>query len=143
MDEGYGAKLLAFAHPLWMLASLGCAIATARAGLVIRRRRMRSERVGAELRGRHLRLGKTAVGMVVVGFATGPPSMVLIRGRAAFDSFHGILGIIVLGLFAWTAWSGRALARGDREARGVHRVVAAAALGAAFLSAVAGFVLLP
>jgi hypothetical protein len=67
----------------------------------------------------------------------------LLRDRAWFDSFHGILGIIVLGLFLWTGWTGRALASGDQSVRDIHRIAAGSAIGAAMLSAVAGFVLLP
>ena len=69
--------------------------------------------------------------------------MVVLRGRAAFESFHGILGIVGAGLFLWTGHSGRALARGDQTSRGLHRGVAAASIGVAMLAAVAGFVLLP
>jgi hypothetical protein len=136
-------RLLAFVHPAWMVASVGLAIATARLGLEIRKRRAGGRVVGPELRRRHLRLGKAAISLVLVGFVLGSTSMVWLRERAAFDSFHGILGIIVSGLFAWTGLSGRSLARGDQSARGVHRLVAAASIGAALLSAVAGFVLLP
>ena len=48
-----------------------------------------------------------------------------------------------LGLYLWTGWTGRALSRGNAEARDVHRFAAAAAIGASFLSAIAGFTLLP
>jgi hypothetical protein len=136
-------RLLAFGHPAWMVASLALAIATAKLGLEIRKRRASGQVVGPELRRRHLRLGKTAIALVLVGFVLGAASMVWLRDRPAFDSFHGILGIIVSGLFAWTGLSGRSLARGDQAARGLHRLVAAASIGAALLSAVAGFVLLP
>ena len=81
--------------------------------------------------------------MISIGFVAGPLSMVFFRDREWFDSFHSILGIIVLGLFLWTGWSGRALARGDREMREIHRIAAAVAIGTAMLSAVAGFALLP
>lgn len=81
--------------------------------------------------------------MVGAGFVMGPLSMFWLRDRPVFDSFHGILGVIVLGLFAWTGWSGHRLAGGDRAAREIHRIAAAASLAAALLSAVAGFVLLP
>jgi hypothetical protein len=121
-------RLLAFVHPAWMVTSVALAIATARLGLEIRKRRASGRVVGPELRRRHLRLGKSAIALVLVGFVLGAVSMVWLRERAAFDSFHGILGIIVGGLFAWTGLSGRSLARGDQ---------------AALLSAVAGFVLLP
>jgi hypothetical protein len=99
--------------------------------------------VGGELRRRHLRLGKTTLVGVAAGFVIGPLSMLGLRGEAAFDSFHGVLGIVVLGLFVWTGWTGRALARGDREGRDVHRIAAASAIGFSLLSVVAGFRLLP
>jgi len=95
------------------------------------------------LRARHLRFGKRTLVMVGIGFLAGPISMSLLRDRNAFESFHGILGIIVLGLFAWTGWSGRALAGGNRDARDIHRIAAASSVAAAMLSAVAGFILLP
>ena len=143
MDEATGLRVLAFAHPAWMVVSLGVAIATARLGLEIRRRRAQGKPVGAALRSRHLRFGKRAIGMIVVGFVAGPLSMAFFRDRGAFDSFHSMLGIIVLGLFLWTGWSGRALSRGDQDARDIHRIAAASAIGASMLSAIAGFVLLP
>lgn len=133
----------AFAHPVWMVASLAMALATARMGLEIRRRRSRGEAPGRALRARHLRVGRIAVAMVVIGFALGPPSMVFVRAEAGFETFHGILGVVVVGLYLWTGWSGRALARGDQQARDVHRIAAAGAIGASLLSAVAGFTLLP
>ncbi len=141
--EATWLRALAFFHPAWMLASLALALATARLGLRIRRLRARDRAVGAGLRARHLRFGRLTLGLVAVGFLLGPSSMVLLRDRPAFDSLHGILGLIVLGLFAWTGWSGRGLARGRAEARDVHRIAAASAIAAAMLSAVAGFVLLP
>lgn len=136
-------RVLAFAHPVWMVAAIALAIATARLGLEIRRRRAKGQPPGAALRARHLRFGKGAIAMVVVGFAGGPPSMIYFRERALFDSFHAILGLIVLGLFLWTGWSGRALANGGAEARDVHRIAAGAAIAAALASAIAGFTLLP
>ena len=126
-----------------MVTSLVLALTTAKLGLEMRRRRAHGERVGKDLRERHLRFGRITMVMIWAGFAMGPVSMVLFRDRAWFDSFHSILGIIVLGLFSWTGWTGRALSRGDAEARGIHRLGAAASIAAAMLSAVAGFALLP
>ena len=143
MEDATGLRLLAFVHPAWMVASLAVAVATARLGLEIRRRRARGEPVGGALRERHLLFGQRAIAMVSIGFVGGPLSMLFFRERAWFDSFHGILGIIVLGLFLWTGWSGRALAAGNREIRDIHRLAAASAIGSAMLSAVAGFTLLP
>jgi hypothetical protein len=143
MDEAGTLRLLAFMHPAWMLLSLVTAIATARLGLEIRKLRLAGEPAGAPRRRRHLRLGKLTLLMVAVGFVAGPLSMILLRDRAIFDSFHSILGIIVAGLFAWTGWSGRALARGNQEARDIHRIAAGSSMAVAFASAVAGFTLLP
>jgi hypothetical protein len=143
MDEATWLRVLSFGHPAWMLVSLGFAVATARLGLEIRRRRANGKPVGGALRARHLRFGKRAIGMISIGFVAGPLSMLFFREREWFDSFHSILGVIVFGLFAWTGWSGRALARGDREAREIHRIAAGSAIGVAMLSAIAGFVLLP
>jgi hypothetical protein len=143
MDDTTIFRALAFVHPAWMVSTLTMAIVTARLGLEIRRRRMNGRRVGGELRTRHLRFGKRTLAMVGVGFLAGPVSMLLLRDRDPFESFHGILGIIVLGLFAWTGWSGRVLAAGNRDVRDIHRIAAASSVAAAMLSAVAGFILLP
>ena len=143
MNDATILRMLAFAHPAWMLVAIGTAATTARLGLEIRRRRLSGRPPGRVLRDRHLRLGKRAIVMIGIGFLAGPISMVFLRDRAAFDSFHGILGVIGLGLFVWTGWSGRALAGGNPEARDIHRFAAASSVAAAMLSAVAGFILLP
>lgn len=143
MTDATTLRLLAFVHPAWMVASLALALATARLGIEIRRRRNRGRPVGPALRERHLRLGRLAIALVATGAVLGPLSMAGLRGRPVFDSFHGVLGLVVAGLFLWTGYSGRALSKGDQAARGLHRLVAAAAIGGALLEAVAGFVLLP
>jgi len=143
MDEAVILRLMAFVHPAWMLLSLVAAVATARLGLEIRKRRLAGRPAGAARRRQHLRLGKLTLLMIAVGFVAGPLSMAFLRDRAIFDSFHSILGIIVAGLFAWTGWSGRALAGGNSEARDIHRIAAGSSMAVAFVSAVAGFTLLP
>lgn len=143
MDDTTIFRVLAFVHPAWMFSTLVMAILTARLGLEIRRRRISGRPVGGDLRVRHLGFGKRTLVMVGIGFLAGPVSMAFLRDRDPFESFHGILGIIVLGLFAWTGWSGRALAGGNRDARDIHRIAAASSVAAAMLSAVAGFILLP
>lgn len=143
MAETTLLRIAAFVHPAWMVASLALALNTARLGLEIRRRRRLAQPVGSSLRERHLRSGRASLYCVGLGSLLGPLSMVLLRDRPAFESFHGILGLIVLGLFAWTGWSGRALARGVAASRDIHRIAAAASIAAAFFAAVAGFILLP
>jgi hypothetical protein len=143
MTDSTLLRVLAFVHPAWMLMSLFLAVATARLGLGIRKLRLAGQRSGPERRKRHLRLGKATLVAIAIGFSIGPLSMLFLRDRPAFDSFHSILGIIVLGLFAWTGWSGRALAAGDQSARDIHRIAAGSSLAAGFISAIAGFILLP
>jgi len=143
MDEATILRMLAFVHPAWMLVSIAMALATARLGLEIRKLRLAGRPAGASRRRRHLRLGKATLIAIAIGFLMGPLSMLFLRDRSVFDSFHGVLGLIVAGLFAWTGWSGRALSLGNRDARDVHRIAAASSLGAALVSAVAGFILLP
>ena len=143
MDEATILRMLAFAHPAWMILSIAMALATARLGLEMRKHRLAGRPAGASRRRRHLRLGKATLIAVAIGFSIGPLSMYFLRDRSVFDSFHGVLGIIVAGLFAWTGWSGRALSLGKKDARDVHRIAAASSLGAALVSAVAGFILLP
>jgi hypothetical protein len=143
MDDTTVIRVLAFVHPAWMVTSLTMALATARLGLEIRRRRVNGRPIGGALRGRHLRFGRRTLAMIGIGFLMGPLSMALLRDRDPLESFHGVLGVIVVGLFAWTGWSGRALANGNREARDIHRFAAASSVAAAMLSAVAGFILLP
>jgi len=143
MDEATMQRTLAFVHPAWMLVSIALALATARLGLEIRKLRLAGQPAGASRRRRHLWLGKTTLIAIGIGFAMGPLSMHFLRDRSVFDSFHSVLGIIVVGLFAWTGWSGRALSLGNHAARDVHRIAAASSLGAALVSAVAGFILLP
>jgi hypothetical protein len=143
MNDAAMIRVLAFVHPIWMVTSLVMAIVTASLGLEIRRRHRRGRPVGGELRRRHLRFGKRTLILVGMGFVLGPVSMVFLRGRDLLDSFHGILGLVVLGLFAWTGWSGRALSQGEEDVRDIHRIAAASSVAAAMLSAVAGFILLP
>jgi hypothetical protein len=143
MDEATILRMLAFVHPAWMLVSIAMALATARLGLEIRKLRLAGRPPGASRRRRHLRLGKATLIAIAIGFLMGPLSMHFLRDRSVLDSFHGVLGLIVAGLFAWTGWSGRSLSLGNREARDVHRIAAASSLGAALVSAVAGFILLP
>jgi polyferredoxin len=143
MDGVDAWRGLAFVHPVWMVIALALALGAARLGLGLRRARMKGQALRPAQRIRHLRFGKAAVTMIFVGFVIGPPSMVFVREEAGFDSFHAILGVITLGLYLWMGWSGRALARGNQQARDVHRIAAATALGFSLLAAVAGFVLLP
>ncbi len=119
-----------------------CAFAL-RLGLQLRRARLRRVRRPAELRRRHLRAAKLAVPFVIAGFAAGPPSMLFLRGRDPFETFHGWIGLLVTALFAAAAVLGRRLERHDTRSREAHAALGALAVLGAAVAAVAGFVLLP
>jgi hypothetical protein len=141
--HGTLAFYLAYAHPLFMLATIGLALATLRAGLALRRaRRLGRPRTAREL-ARHLRLAKLTLTLVPLGFAAGLASAVWLRGFDALASAHGTVASAALALFLGTGFLGARLERGRLDARDAHAllgILAALAAGAAFGT---GFVLLP
>jgi len=134
---------LAWIHPALMVVALALAAGAAGTGLHLRRARLGLERHRRGARGRHLRLGRTAVALVLVGAAGGAASMVGLRGRELLDTFHGYAGLAAAALFAAAGWLGHGLARGRRGNRDLHAAAALLALLAAAAAAVSGFVLLP
>ena len=142
---GYDALAfwLAYVHPAWMVIALALAALALRLGLNLRRARLRGLRREAASRRRHLRLAKTALVMLLLGFAAGPASAVWLRGWEAFATAHSAVAGTALALFGATGWLGWRLERGRSRARDAHALlgvlstlVAAAAVGT-------GFVLLP
>lgn len=126
-----------------MVVSIGLAAAALRVGLGLRRARTARRPAPRGARRRHLRLAKTAVALVLIGFVGGPLSAVLLRGWSPFATFHSALGALTLALFAAAAVWGRRLERGRRASRQAHALLGGLAVLAAALAAVAGFVLLP
>jgi Protein of unknown function (DUF4079) len=126
-----------------MLVSLALAAAALQSGLRMRRARLRAGPRRAGERQRHLRLAKTAVAMVMVGFAAGLGSAVWLRGFEPLASLHGWLALGAAALFAATAWLGHRLEHGALEWRELHARLAIAALLAAAAALGTGFVLLP
>jgi hypothetical protein len=126
-----------------MAVSLGVAALALRAGLALRRARLRrAPRTRAEL-DHHARLGKLAVIGVVVGFAGGPLSMALLRGRDPFETTHAWAGVGAALLFAATGLLGRRLERARGRPLAAHATLALAATLAAAIAFATGFVLLP
>ena len=126
-----------------MLLSLGLALLALRAGLEMRKRRLRGTRRSAELLRRHLALAKPAVVLVALGFVGGPLSAVRLRGWEPFDSLHSALGAVAVLLFAAAAWMGWRLERRRGGSAGRHGALGLAAVLLAALASMAGFVLLP
>lgn len=137
------ARWLAYAHPTWMLASLAVAALALRSGLALRRSRQGRMRRTPEMRAAHLRFAKPAVALVLVGFVGGVGSSVFLRGFEALHTFHGVLGLLVAGLFVAAAAVGHRLELHGSRAFSAHALLASLALLLAALAAVAGFVLLP
>lgn len=116
--------------------------ATLRIGLRMRKRRLACAPPDPRLIRLHLKLAKPAVAFAILGFVGGTLSSTLIRGWSLLDSSHGVLGVIVAGLFGVTAYLGLRAERGEAEP-GVHGLLGVLAILGASLAAFAGFVLLP
>jgi hypothetical protein len=126
-----------------MIASVALALAALRVGLVLRRSRAARRAPPRGTRQRHLRLAKPAIALILIGFAAGPLSSVLLRGWSPFATFHGILGALVAALFAAAAVYGQRLEKRAASSRQAHALLGALAVLGAIVAAVAGFVLLP
>ena len=141
--HGTLAFYLAYAHPLFMLATIGLALLTLRAGLALRRARRLGQPRAPRALARHLRLAKLTLTLVPLGFAAGLASAVGLRGFDALASAHGRVACGALALFLATGFVGARLEKGQSQARDLHAllgVLAALCAGAAFGT---GFVLLP
>ena len=126
-----------------MLASLGLAGLTLRAGLRLRSARRRgARRSGADYRA-HLRLARPTVWMLVLGFAGGPLSAVWLRGYEPLRTAHALAGGVALALFVATGVLGHLLQRRRSRAVEAHALLALAACVAAAAAFGTGFVLLP
>jgi hypothetical protein len=127
-----------------MALSLACLLLALRAGLALRRARLRATRSDAPaLRRRHLAFVKPAVAALAVGFAGGPLSMLWLRGRDPFETAHALIGVTALALLLAAAWMGRRLERGRSRARDAHALLGVLAALFACAAAAAGLVLLP
>lgn len=125
-----------------MTLCLGVLFAVLRIGLRSRKNRLAGRPPDVGLIRLHLRLAKPAVLFTMLGFVGGGLSSSLFRNWVLLESFHGILGLIVVGAFATTAILGRRAERGEGDP-GIHGLFGLLAMLGASLAAVAGFVLLP
>ena len=119
-----------------------CAVAL-RAGLALRRTRVKRTRRTADLLRAHLRVAKPAVVLVAIGFAAGPISAFWLRDWRPISTFHSWLGIVAFGLFVSAGLLGRRLERGRGGPVEAHAISGGLALLFAAVAAVAGFILLP
>ena len=141
--HGALASYLAYGHPLFMLATIGLALATLRAGLALRRARRLGERRTPQQLARHLRLAKSTLTLVPLGFGAGLASAVWLRGFDPLASAHGWVASGTLALFLATGFLGARLERGRLGARDAHALLGLLAALAAAAAFGTGFVLLP
>ena len=126
-----------------MVVSIAVAALALRAGLALRRARRANLRRPPAMRRSHLRLAKPAVALVLIGFVGGPLSAVYLRDWSPFGTFHAFVGLAVAALFASAAALGHRLEEGRSRALDAHALLGGAAVLAAAIAAVAGFILLP
>jgi len=126
-----------------MLVGLGLAALALRSGLALRRARHGRGRRTPALRPSHLRVARPAVLLLLVGFVGGPISAVWLRGWDAFDTFHGVAGLVAAALFGSAGFLGHRMATGRSRARDAHALLGVLGVLAGALAAVAGFALLP
>jgi len=126
-----------------MLAALGLAARALALGLRMRRARLRGTPRRAGDRRAHLRVAKPAVVMLLVGFAVGPASALLLRGWDPFRSIHALIATLAMLLFAASGVLGRRLERGRGRPLEAHAVIGLAAMLAGAASFATGFALLP
>jgi hypothetical protein len=144
--QGGPAQWLAYAHPVFMAATLALVLLALRAGLALRRARRLGARRDGRAYARHLRLAKSAVALLPLGYAAGLASAVGLRGWDALASAHGWIASASLALFLAAAFAGRRLERraagapGSPDAHALLGVLAALCAAASLFS---GFVLLP
>ncbi len=129
-----------------MLAVLAVAALALRAGLVLRRRRLRGEPPKPGLLAAHLRLARPAVLLMGVGLVGGPASSWWLRGWTPLETVHGWLGVLAVLLFGSAGLLGLRLQRGQlRREKGapLHGLLGALGMLVAGVAAAAGMVLLP
>jgi hypothetical protein len=144
--RGGAAQILAYVHPLLMLAALALVGIALRAGLGLRRARRLGARRDGRTYARHLRLAKLAVTLLPLGFSAGLASAILLRGWSALGSVHGWISSAALALFLATALVGRRLERrpsGAPPPPDTHALLGVLAALCAAASLFSGFVLLP
>ncbi len=138
--------MIEYVHPAFMVTTLALILVALRHGLALR-----SARNGGDLgrytrkehRARHLRFGKPAVGLLVVGFLGGLATTAFWQGVSPLTTFHGLIGSLALLAFGAVARFGGRLEEGDLSAREAHAWAAFIAVLLAGTGAVAGFALLP
>lgn len=126
-----------------MLAALGIGAWALRIGLRMRGARVRRQARPKAWWHQHLRLGRIALWVGLLGLVLGPLTWVLLRGEPLLSSLHGRVGLIAAALAGFTGFLGRRVARGDRKRRPAHFAAALLAMLAGLVALLTGLELLP
>lgn len=112
-------------------------------GLRMRGARLRDRARPKDWWRRHVRWGRVALWIGLVGALLGPTTWVGLRGEAPLSSLHGKVGLATAVLAGLTGLFGRRVARGRADLRPAHGVVAVLAALGALLALLTGLELLP
>jgi hypothetical protein len=126
---------VSFVHPVVSTAGLVLCWLALRLGLAAREARLKRPAQVESARGRHLRLARPSVLLILLSFPMGLGSAVFVRDLKPLDTAHGWLAAGATACFLATAVLGATLAKGDPKRRGPH--VALSLLGS-FLGLIAG-----
>jgi hypothetical protein len=129
-----------------MVLALVLAALALRAGLAMRRRRVRGEAPGRGVLASHLRMARPAVVLLLAGFVGGPLSALFLRDWTPFGTLHAWLGLLAALLFGSAGWLGWRMQTGrlrrDKGAN-LHGLLGTVGMLVGAVAAAAGMVLLP
>lgn len=134
-------RWLSWVHPAFMLALLGLGIFVAREGILLRRARLIRHPFDSR---RHRRLGRVFVAAAVLGYASGPASLGLLRSEPILQSFHSLLATgALVGLVSAYVLGKILEGRLDSRLRTLHLACGSLGLLLAIVAGVAGMAILP
>lgn len=130
-------------HPALALVAVVGAFAALSLGLRMRGARLRDRARPKAWWHRHVRWGRAALWVGLVGAVLGPTTWVGLRGEALLSTLHGRVGLVTALLAGLTGLLGRLTVRGRADLRPVHGLVASLAALGALLALLTGLELLP
>ena len=132
---------LVYVHPVGMVAVIVLGLVVLREGLLLRQLRARGQRRSSI---RHRKLAKILLPLMLIGWAGGVASMVLIRNEEMFGSIHWPFGTSAIALLSVGGVIGLQLERGRwSDQRTAHAAFGALGMLLTLGAWVAGMSILP